>query len=604
MRALERSGLLAKGDQDQFDRLVGLARDVLGASAVFVSLCHGDEQVFAAQRGLAPELFANGPGLPLAHLICRHVIAGRRPFVVEDLATDVRLVGDPAAGASEFSAYLGVPLFVGGELVGVLAAVDAAPRVWEEADLSRLAAIGRIAGDEIEMRLGETKWRTLFEDMQESFYIAEPIRDAAGQMVDFRYLDVNPAFERLPGRAGAVGRRVRELLPGSAETLIATYRGVADRGETIRLESWTDGEWYEVRARRLDPDRFAVTFHNISERRRHETLAAEADRRYRTLFDSIDEGFCVVEMIFEDGRAVDYRYVELNKAFARQTGLADALGRTMRDLVPDHEEFWFETYGKVARTGEAVRFRQRAAGLEGRWYESYAFRLDGAAPNRVGILFNDISERVAAEDRRGLLNFELAHRLKNTLAIVSSIVTQTLRSAQDVPSARRALIDRIQALSKAHDILLSGQRDAASVAAIVAAAVAIHDQSGRVAVLGSPVQIGPKASLTLSLIIHELATNAVKYGALSMPEGRVEVDWHFREARDGLPALLVIDWREKGGPAVERPARKGFGTRLVEMGLGGGDGAKVEMDYAPDGLRCRIVAPFAEIATADEAEAG
>src|SRR3954464_12346424 len=119
----------------------------------------------------------------------------------------------------------------------------------------------------------------------------------------------------------------------------------------------------------------------------------ESEDRYRTLFESIDEGFCVVEMIFDrDDKPVDYCFLETNPSFDRQTGLQNAQGKRMRELVPQHEQHWFDTYGRVALTGEPVRFQNRAEQLQ-RWYDVYAFRFGEPERRLVAILFNDISAR-------------------------------------------------------------------------------------------------------------------------------------------------------------------------------------------------------------------
>ncbi|MCJ2066259.1 PAS domain-containing protein [Methylobacterium sp. J-088] len=133
-----------------------------------------------------------------------------------------------------------------------------------------------------------------------------------------------------------------------------------------------------------------------------ESRSAEAalrrnEERHRSLFAFLNAGFCLVEMIFaEDNRAVDYRFLEVNPAFEHLAGLTDVVGRTMRELVPGHEQHWFDLYGQVVRTGEPVRFEQPIAGL-GRWYDVHAYRVDGPMRNRVAILFNDITERRRSE---------------------------------------------------------------------------------------------------------------------------------------------------------------------------------------------------------------
>ena len=128
-----------------------------------------------------------------------------------------------------------------------------------------------------------------------------------------------------------------------------------------------------------------------------QTQLVESEARYRTLYEMIDEGFCVIEMLYDpNGTAVDYRFLEINQAFMKQTGLTDALTKTMREMVPAHDAYWFEIYGKVAQTGEAIRFENPATAM-GRYYEMYAFRIGGDGSHRVGILFNDITERKQAE---------------------------------------------------------------------------------------------------------------------------------------------------------------------------------------------------------------
>jgi signal transduction histidine kinase len=128
------------------------------------------------------------------------------------------------------------------------------------------------------------------------------------------------------------------------------------------------------------------------------------DARYRELFDAIDQGFCVLQIIFDDdGRALDYRFLETNPAFEEQTGLVNAVGRTARELVPELESHWFETYGRVALTGEPVRFEQGSESL-GRWFDVFAFRIGDPAERNVALLFKDVSEaRNAAIERERLL---------------------------------------------------------------------------------------------------------------------------------------------------------------------------------------------------------
>src|SRR5262249_43542520 len=123
----------------------------------------------------------------------------------------------------------------------------------------------------------------------------------------------------------------------------------------------------------------------------------ESEQNYRTLFESIDEGFCTIEVLFDQNeKPFDYRFLQISPSFERQTGIEKAAGRRMREIAPQHEEHWFEIYGRIALTGEPMRFENEAKQL-GRWYDVYAFRVDDPKHRRVGILFNDITQRKQAE---------------------------------------------------------------------------------------------------------------------------------------------------------------------------------------------------------------
>ncbi|MEA3039746.1 MAG: hypothetical protein QOE79_2259 [Sphingomonadales bacterium] len=195
----------------------------------------------------------------------------------------------------------------------------------------------------------------------------------------------------------------------------------------------------------------------------------------------------------------------------------------------------------------------------------------------------DITERKRAERRQQLLIAELDHRVKNTLAIVQGIVYQTLRGG-DVPEAvSEALAGRLKALASAHDILTSAGFENASLRGIAEAVVAVHDGEGeRIFLHGGEVQLAPQLAVNLAIALHELATNAVKYGALSVPAGRVDLRWERQGPR------LVLAWRESGGPPVAEPGREGFGTRMIRRALASELHGTASLDFRREGLVCRI----------------
>jgi two-component sensor histidine kinase/integral membrane sensor domain MASE1 len=214
----------------------------------------------------------------------------------------------------------------------------------------------------------------------------------------------------------------------------------------------------------------------------------------------------------------------------------------------------------------------------------------------------EIARRAQAEQHQRLLINELNHRVKNTLATVQSIAAQTARGTTDPARSYEAFIERLMALSRAHDVLTRQRWEGAALDEIVAGAMTpFGGEAGeRFAVSGPKVWLEPQSALALAMALHELATNASKYGALSVGKGRVAVDWTVAE--DGDAPRLALTWRESGGPAVKAPRRKGFGSRLLERGLPGDLGGTVALDYRKSGLVCTITARLrteAEPAAAD-----
>ncbi|WP_422003473.1 sensor histidine kinase [Reyranella sp.] len=200
----------------------------------------------------------------------------------------------------------------------------------------------------------------------------------------------------------------------------------------------------------------------------------------------------------------------------------------------------------------------------------------------------DVTERQRYEDQLRLLLDELNHRVKNTLAIVQSIAALTLKDID--PLAREGFEGRLTALADAHNLLTERSWSGASLDDVLRASLrSLLPAEDRVRLAGEPVIVQPRTAVALSLATHELATNALKYGALSSASGRIEIGW----TADGGRFCLV--WRETGGPPVGRPSRSGFGTRMVRQALAAELRGSVEMDYRPEGLVCTIECPLEAI---------
>lgn len=204
----------------------------------------------------------------------------------------------------------------------------------------------------------------------------------------------------------------------------------------------------------------------------------------------------------------------------------------------------------------------------------------------------DITERRRTEEHLRLVVNELNHRVKNNLAMTQAIAAQTFRGAVDVADAQKKFSDRIMALGQAND-LLTGERGAGVLLkGVIEQALQPHcGDSARLGIEGPDVSLSPKTALSLSLAMHELATNAIKYGAWSSDTGSVAIGWRTYMPVEG-GERIHIEWRERGGPVVSQPGRRGFGSRLIERGLSAEMGGEVRMMFESDGLVCAIDAPL------------
>lgn len=218
----------------------------------------------------------------------------------------------------------------------------------------------------------------------------------------------------------------------------------------------------------------------------------------------------------------------------------------------------------------------------------------GASDDRrtmTGVTF-DVTERRHLDEQRQLILGELNHRMRNMMALVSSVVNLSAREATSVDAYKDALQGRLGSIAETQSLLLkSGWNGATLIEQLLVELGPYRNVAGTNIVLCGPaITFEPAIGLSVGLVLHELATNAVKYGSLGVATGMVEVDW----AMEGETAdtRLVLKWKETGGPMVRPPTRRGFGTTLIEKLLGRSLGADVDLDYRPEGLLCRIILPL------------
>lgn len=296
---------------------------------------------------------------------------------------------------------------------------------------------------------------------------------------------------------------------------------------------------------------------------------------------------------------------QLNRVAARweewtgSSGLGDSWAE---GLHPDDRSRTFEAWSHSIATGDPYDIEHRVQRRDGtfRWARSRAYPRrtpDGDICLWYGTT-EDIHERKAAEDRQRLLINELNHRVKNTLATVQAIAFQTLKGDIPLAEARGRFEARLQALSRAHNLLTEQSWGGARLDNVVSDATeSFAGNRSRIAAEGEPIWLGPRAALALALALHELGTNAVKYGALANETGCVSVRWTTTGDR------LTLIWKERGGPPVAVPETRGFGSRLIERGLAADLGGTARISFDPEGISCRIEAAL-EAVCASEVELG
>ncbi|WP_207461120.1 PAS domain S-box protein [Azospirillum sp. SYSU D00513] len=315
------------------------------------------------------------------------------------------------------------------------------------------------------------------------------------------------------------------------------------------------------------------------------------------------------DMIYAKGR--DSRLLYANAAIQRilDRPLDRIIGHSDLDWAPDRREAEaiIANDRRVMETGDTFDVDEAFTGPDGRtrYFRSVKSPLRDASGAIIGLvgLTSDMTARRQAEERERLLAREVDHRAKNMLAVVQSLIQLT--RADDVAALKQAVSGRIQALARAHTLLAASRWEGVDIARLAEEELApFAGRDGRrVAARGPAVRLKPDAAQTLALVLHELATNAAKYGALSADGGRLDVEWRLRPDASGSPGggeRLELDWREGGGPAAAPPSRRGFGSTLIRTGVEHQLHGEVAMDWRAEGLACRLSFPVEQPGPARE----
>ena len=639
LESLASFGILDTPPEKGFDSIVELATQLCACPVALVSLVDRERQWFKAKVNFPPcETDLNSS-------VCAHALS--RPddiLVIPDLTVDPRTLANPlVTGDPHIRFYAGAPLVMeDGHVLGSLCVIDKVPRRGglTKAQMSGLRALAGQVVTQLELRrsirvrdelyVRDAYHRELFERLTEGFIVGEVIRDEAGHITDWRYVEVNEAWGRLLGidASTVAGHTVREVIPGIEEAWIDDFAQVVETGEPSKFtrEIATTRRWYEGRSFKLAGDRFGVLFLEVTDRIEAEARRAallEIGDRLSDLHEVADMTRMTAEIV---GRTLhasragfgriegDIEFVEVEPDWTTP-GMMSIAGR--------HR---FEDYGDLRATlrrGEAlviddvttdprtkadpapmlaigvgalvnmpVRERGRALAvfivhdhMARHWTQEELGFLRNVADRLEGA-----TARVESERHQALLNNELAHRVKNTMAMVQAVAIQTLKDVPD-RKAVAAFTQRVHALSAAHNVLLQSSWEPADIKAVVSGALGNFGQLERFDIGGPDLKLGERAVVSLSMLLHELSTNALKHGALKAEGGRVRLVWRIEPGPAGPD--LVMDWIEEGGPAAVEPTSKGFGSRLLRLGLVGTGG--VQLRYEPSGFRAELRASVAYV---------
>ncbi len=336
-----------------------------------------------------------------------------------------------------------------------------------------------------------------------------------------------------------------------------------------------------------DTDGVVVSMRDVTgERHRH----AETSERNDLLSGIVDATPECVKVISTDGRLLAINPAGLRMIAATNS---QSLHRVVVAdfIVPEHRDEWLARHHRVC-AGERLAWEYDVIALNGKriHMETHAapMRLADGSTAQLAVT-RDISARRREDARRMLLINELNHRVKNTLATVQAIATFSAGRASSVEEFRAAFEGRLLALSRAHELLTRVNWDQVSLHSLLRVAGAAYGES-RIITDGDDVDLQPRMALSLAMVLHELATNAAKYGALSRPAGTVRL----RTTVVGRPSptTMSLQWQEADGPTVSPPQRRGFGTRLIERSVRGELGGAVNLAFNPPGLLCTIAVPL------------
>ena len=535
----------------------------------------------------------------------REALNGGDVIAVDDVGHDPRT--KPIADrllALGVAAFAGMPISTGGRLHGVLMVHSATPRRWlpDEVSLVREASarvwlVREKAAAESAMRDSEERYRLAALAMQGMIYDVDELTGFADRspgleaLVGFKPAEVPPSTlwwqERYHPEDFATARNQRLAA-------FAARQSNLHRAYRVRHR---DGWWVHVvdRATILygddgKPMRRVGTIVDVTSQAHAEARLRETEERFRALVQASAQTVWTTDA--EGGMNEDSPSW---RAFTGQR-VEEFLGWGWLNAVhPQDRTRAEEEVRQALASGAPVGIEYRLWHHSGEWRWTHAravplINADGKIRSCVG-MNTDITERRKWEEQQKLLLGELSHRVKNVLAVVQSMAARTLTGGRSLSEASEILVRRLHALSRAHEMLTTRNWRGAPLLAIIEGELAPF--AGRTRIEGPDIMIGPRMAQTLALVLHELATNASKHGALSNDEGQISVTWSVAMI-DGIERFK-FEWRETGGPPVKMPKGKGFGTALLNIAISGSADGASPLRFEPEGIVYDIDVPLSTL---------
>lgn len=440
-------------------------------------------------------------------------------------------------------------------------------------------------------------WASADNDAELAAIFAQTAAGLAQVDLDGVFTLVNDRFCEMTGRSREelLTLRMQDIThPDHLAENLPLFDAAVRDGTPYRIEKrylrpdgsilWVDNSVTIIR--KPDGSPFGVLAASIDVTRSHETEAAlrASERRLRLAMDA--GRMAVWEYDVRTNRVLHSS--ELNRLFGftttRDVSFDEISGRIDQDDMKQLRAVAAQSLA-AGRPHFQSEVRYRLSSGQVRWLlmsADFVLLPEGGLDRVIGVAL-DITDRKQQEEHQRLLIHELNHRVKNTLAIVQSLAHQTFGDSDR--AKRLAFEARLVALAGAHNLLTRENWEAAAVQDVIEAAAAPCAQEARMTIAGPDLRVPPKVAVALALAVHELCTNAVKYGALSDDHGRIDISWRLGDGQ------FQLEWAETGGPTVSPPAARGFGSRMLERALAAELGGSVRLAFDPAGLRCTIAAP-------------